>query len=86
MKGFVALIDFTNDQNTSRGVIWDYIYTSEQTGALFDDRFVGFLSQRDNENCRVSDIKMLFFGLSFILYVLQLPGRNVFLKDTLSLF
>ena len=25
-----------------------------------------------------SEIKMLFFGLSFILYVLQLSGRNDF--------
>ena len=31
-----------------------------------------------------SDIKMLFLGLSFILYVLQLLGRNGFLQDTVS--
>ena len=31
-----------------------------------------------------SDIKMLFLGLSFILYVLQSLGRNGFLQDTVS--
>ena len=30
-----------------------------------------------------SDIKMLFFGLSFILYVLQLSGRNGFKTNTI---
>ena len=29
-----------------------------------------------------SDMKMLFFGLSFILYVLQLSGKNGFYKNT----
>ena len=27
MKGLMAPIGFTNDQNTMRGVIWGYIYT-----------------------------------------------------------